>query len=236
MTLFLASVRNTDEAETALGAGADIIDLKDPGRGALGALDLDMIGTCVERVAGRVPVSATIGDLPMQTEIVRDAVCATASMGVDYVKLGLFPEGDARICLDLLGQMTQAIPLILVVFADALPNFDAVEAAASIGAHGVMLDTAGKSSGSLLDRLSPEALAGFIAAAKAEGLSVGLAGSLRAEQVQALLPLQPDLIGFRGALCRGGARDAALDPEACATIRELIPRCSESSIKPGLAA
>ncbi|MEX0744361.1 MAG: (5-formylfuran-3-yl)methyl phosphate synthase [Phycisphaeraceae bacterium] len=236
MTLFLASVRNTDEADTALGAGADIIDLKDPGRGALGALDPDTIGTCVERVAGRVPVSATIGNLPMQAEIVRDAVCATASMGVDYVKLGLFPEGDARICLDLLGQVTQAIPLILVVFADALPNFDAVAEAARIGARGVMLDTMGKESGSLLDRLSPDALAGFIAAAKAKGLSVGLAGSLRAVQVPFLLPLQPDLIGFRGALCRGGARDAALDPEACAAIRELIPRCSESSIKPGLAA
>ncbi|MGH6792552.1 MAG: (5-formylfuran-3-yl)methyl phosphate synthase [Methyloceanibacter sp.] len=236
MTLFLASVRNTDEAETALGAGADIIDLKDPRRGALGALDPDMIGTCVERVAGRVPVSATIGDLPMQIEIVRDAICATASMGVDYVKLGLFPEGDARICLDLLGQVTQAIPLIFVVFADALPNFDAVAEAARIGARGVMFDTMGKESGSLLDRLSPDALVGFIAAAKAKGLSVGLAGSLRAEHVQSLLPLQPDLIGFRGALCRGGARDAALDPEAGAAIRKLIPRCSESSIKPGLAA
>ena len=39
MTLFLASVRDVAEAETALLAGADIIDLKDPAQGALGAVD-----------------------------------------------------------------------------------------------------------------------------------------------------------------------------------------------------
>ncbi len=37
MTLFLASVRDAAEAEIAIGAGADIVDLKDPGQqGALG--------------------------------------------------------------------------------------------------------------------------------------------------------------------------------------------------------
>jgi dihydroneopterin aldolase len=36
MTLFLASVRDEAEAAIALLARADIIDLKEPGRGALG--------------------------------------------------------------------------------------------------------------------------------------------------------------------------------------------------------
>ena len=39
MTLFLASVRDVAEAEIALLAGADIVDLKDPAQGALGAVD-----------------------------------------------------------------------------------------------------------------------------------------------------------------------------------------------------
>jgi dihydroneopterin aldolase len=50
--------------------------------------------------------------------------------------------------------------------------------------------------------------------------------------VPLLLPLQPDLLGFRGALCRGGTREAALDAEACAAIRARIP----PSLKAGLAA
>ena len=39
MTLMLASVTNPAEAEAVWAGGADIIDLKDPAKGALGALD-----------------------------------------------------------------------------------------------------------------------------------------------------------------------------------------------------
>lgn len=236
MTLFLASVHNPGEAETALAAGADIIDLKDPARGALGALDRDSIAACVEHVGGRAPVSATIGDLPMQGDIVRDAVRATAETGVDYVKLGLFPDGDARSCLGVLEKEARTIPLILVLFADAMPAFDVVAEAARIGVRGVILDTMGKERGSLLDHLSVDALAGFVTAAKDEGLIVGLAGSLRAGHVPLLLPLGPDLLGFRGVLCRDGTRNAPLDTDACAAIRTLIPRGAECILKPGLAA
>jgi (5-formylfuran-3-yl)methyl phosphate synthase len=236
MTLFLGSVRNAGEAETALAAGADIIDLKDPGNGTLGALDRDTIKACVKYVAGRTPVSVTVGDLPMQGEAVCDAVRETASLGADYVKLGLFPGEDVRGCLGLLAEQARAVPLILVVFADALPDFDAVAVAARIGAHGVMLDTMGKASGALFEHFSHDALAGFIAAARAERLTVGLAGSLRAAHVPDLIRLDPDLIGFRGALCRGGTREAPLDAAACAEIRALIPQGSNRLIKRGLAA
>src|SRR3990172_11576937 len=223
MTLFLASVRDAAEAEMAIGAGADIIDLKDPGQGALGALAPDTIAACVRRIAARAPVSATIGDLPLQGEVVRNAVLATAGLGVDYVKLGLFPGGDAERCLNLLEPDATQIRLILVLFADALPNFDAIGLAARIGAHGVMFDTMGKDAGSLPDHMSFMALAGYIASAKAEGLVVGLAGSLKAQHVGSLVALTPDLLGFRGALCQCGDRSRDLDPVRLAAIRALIP-------------
>ena len=168
MTLFLASVRDAAEAEMAIGAGADIIDLKDPGQGALGALAPDTIAACVRRIAARAPVSATIGDLPLEGEPVRNAVLATAASGVDYVKLGLFPGGDAERSLNLLTTEAAHIRLIVVLFADALPDFDAIGLAARIGAHGVMFDTMGKDAGSLPDRMSFMALAEHIATAKAE--------------------------------------------------------------------
>jgi len=66
MTLFLASVRDAGEAEMAMTAGADIIDLKDPHSGALGALNLKTIASCVRSIARRAPVSATVGDLPLE--------------------------------------------------------------------------------------------------------------------------------------------------------------------------
>jgi dihydroneopterin aldolase len=223
MTRFLASVRDAGEAEAALAADADIIDLKDPAKGALGALTPEGIASCVAAIAGRAAVSATVGDLPMEPDTVRSAALATAAMGVDYVKLGLFPGGDARGCLDLLAEEARGLRVILVVFADASPGFDAIGEAARIGASGVMLDTARKDGRSLLDHLPLDRLAGFVAQARAERRLVGLAGSLKAAHVPELLRLKPDLLGFRGALCRNGARGAALDTSACAAIRALIP-------------
>jgi uncharacterized protein (UPF0264 family) len=221
--LFLASVRDAEEAELAIGAGADIIDLKDAGNGALGALPPDTITACVRRVASRAPISATIGDLPLERETVLAAVRAMAGLGVDYVKLGLFPGGNAQRCLRALAGDAGKFRLVLVIFADALPEFDAVGLAARIGAHGVMFDTMGKAGGSLAEHVSFIGLAGYIAAAKAEGLIVGLAGSLKPRQVPSLVALQPDLLGFRGALCRDGDRTLPLDPERLAAVRAMIP-------------
>jgi (5-formylfuran-3-yl)methyl phosphate synthase len=223
MTLFLASVRDVAEAETALLARADIIDLKDPAQGALGAVDLEITRRVVDLIAGRVPVSATIGDLPMQPEAIRDAVIERASCGVDYVKFGLFPGGDRQACFQALRPIALRVRLILVLFADALPAFDAVTAAAEMGATGIMLDTADKHAGSLLTHLDASGIASFVAHAKAQGLMVGLAGSLKAADIPELLTLSPDLLGFRGALCRG-RRSASLDPASCASIRALIPQ------------
>jgi dihydroneopterin aldolase len=224
MTRLLASVRDPGEAETAIGAGAEIVDLKDPGAGALGALAPETIDACVRAIGGRVPVSATIGDLPLEGERVRAAVVATAARGVDYVKLGLFSGGDAEHCLESLAPLTPEIRLILVLFADALPAFDVVGLAARIGAAGVMLDTLGKTGVSLPDLVSPDRLTALVGSARARRLMIGFAGSLRARHVPGLLALGPDILGFRGALCRDGKRDQPLDPVRLARIRALIPR------------
>ena len=65
MTLMLASVASLEEADQVLGLGADLIDLKDPSRGALGAWPPDRVREAVGRIAGCRTTSATIGDLPM---------------------------------------------------------------------------------------------------------------------------------------------------------------------------
>lgn len=225
MTLFLASVRDEAEAEIAVRARADIIDLKEPAHGALGAVDRERTRAIVQAVAGRATVSATIGDLPMVAETIRDAVLERDASGVDYVKFGLFPDGDAQACLDGLRPVARSVRLIVVLFADRWPAFDAVAAAANMGAAGIMLDTAGKSSGSLRDHFDLRKLAHFVTSAKAQGLAVGLAGSLTKSDVPELLALRPDLLGFRGALCHA-SRNSSLNPLACAAIRALIPEAS----------
>lgn len=232
MTHFLASVRSYAEAELVLASGADIVDLKDPDRGALGAVEPEVIRACVEGIGGRKPVSATVGDLPMVPATVADAVAATAALGVDVVKLGILPGGDPWGCMDALRGLTLRADLMLVFFADALPNVDPIKAAAASGARGVMLDTVGKAHGALPDHMPLPAIGCFVDRARDAGLLVGVAGSLRARHVRPLLQLRPDVIGFRGALCEQGARGRNLDALACAEIGGLIATVGEASEGP----
>lgn len=212
MTGILASVTSVAEAELALAAGADIIDLKDPARGALGALPDRTIGEIVARIGGRLTLSATIGDLPMDAARVAGAVARIGDLGVDIVKAGLFPGGDRGGCLAALGAAaSRGRRLVLVMFADRQPDFALIERCRDLGLAGVMLDTADKAAGGLRRHLDGGQLAAFVARAKAAGLLTGLAGSLAIDDIPALLPLAPDYLGFRGALCRAG-RVSGLDP------------------------
>lgn len=223
MTLFLASVRGAAEAEMVLAAGADIVDLKDPSKGALGALTPDAIRNCVARASGRKPVSATVGDLPMDPGTVTRAVSEAACLGVDDVKLGIMPGGDPHGCFAGLAALNLRAGLILVFFADAMPAFDPVEAAKAARARGIMLDTETKGTGALVDHMAMTDVSRFVDKGRRAGLLVGVAGSLRASHVAPLLALGPDVIGFRSALCRDGERSSSLDPKACREIRSLIP-------------
>lgn len=234
MTGLLASVTSAAEAELALDAGADIVDLKDPAAGALGALPPDTIRDIVREVARRRTLSATVGDLPMDAAVVEAAVGRMAGLGVDIVKVGIFPGGDRDACLAALGRHAQAgVRLVAVLFADQRPDFALVERARMLGLAGVMLDTADKMAGGLRRHLGQAQLAEFVARARAAGLLCGLAGSLSAADIPALLPLRPDYLGFRGALCRAG-RTTALDPalvrEVAAAIRGAAqPRSAAAS-------
>ena len=51
VTGFLASVKSLDEAKTVLEFDVDIIDMKDPANGALGALETGEITKIVEHVS-----------------------------------------------------------------------------------------------------------------------------------------------------------------------------------------
>ena len=89
MTQMLASVTSVEEALLALALGADIIDLKNPHDGALGALPLATLASIVIAIDGRRTVSATIGDTPDDPARIARKVVATTATGVDIVKIGI---------------------------------------------------------------------------------------------------------------------------------------------------
>lgn len=223
MTKMLASVMGIDEAETAIACNVDIIDLKDPKTGALGALPVGDIRTIVAAIAGRLPVSAACGDLPMVPDTIREKAEEIAATGVDYVKIGFFPSKDAAACARALGSLARRTKLIAVLFADREPEFDLLPLFAECGFHGAMLDTAVKNGSRLLDHMPPTGIPDFTSSCRQLGLVCGLSGSLEAPDIPRLLPLKPDFLGFRGALCGQSQRTATIDAEAVRHIRALIP-------------
>jgi (5-formylfuran-3-yl)methyl phosphate synthase len=224
MTLMLASVKSRAEAETVWAGGADIIDLKDPAKGALGALDAGIAAEIVRSVAGRKPVSAAAGATNGAPGEVIDAVAAAAATGADYIKIGIGPEGAAKDCVRALGAHAHQNKLVGVLFADCAPDIGMLAVLAENGFSGAMLDTAKKGAGRLLDHMDISALDRFVDSCRRRGLTSGLAGSLEAPDVPRLLPLKPDYLGFRGSLCQGRMREAAIDAISVRMIRELIPR------------
>lgn len=228
MTGILASVTSVDEARIALEAGADIIDLKNPAQGALGALPLPMIERIVRFVDGRKPVSATVGDLPVRPLVLNHAVRAAAATGVDIVKIGLFGrQGHAEGVRGLADAIGDGCKIVAVLFADQEPDFSILPLLAATGLYGAMLDTADKAAGGLLFWMDEARVRGFVDAAHDHGLLVGLAGSLRETDIATLAQLEADYLGFRGALCDNHRRQAALDPVRMSAIAEAVAQMQQ---------
>jgi uncharacterized protein (UPF0264 family) len=227
MSRILASVTDVEEAMVAVECGADIVDLKNPSEGALGALSLTTISNIVATVNRRKPVSATIGDLPMQPELVVAAVDATAATGVDIVKMGLFGQEGHAACIEALRPVAaRGVSLVAVLFADDAPDFDLIPRLAEAGFHGVMLDTALKNGKRLRHHLDDEVLSTFVCQAQEAGLLTGLAGSLTVDDLIELLPLGADYLGFRGALCVSANRAARLEQARLKHLLNVLHSCN----------
>lgn len=223
MSAMLASVNSLEEALVVQHINVDIIDLKQPQQGALGALELETVRKIRLNVKPQTVISATIGDLPMQPELIFNAVQKMAAMDVNYVKIGFFPNGDSLATLEKLSILTaQGLSLIAVLFADNQPDLTLISTLKKAEFKGVMLDTMYKKKGSLTQVMTLADIKNFVNMAHHYHLLCGLAGSLRYADIIDLLPLNPDYLGFRGALCQQHNRVAQLDINAVSAIKQAI--------------
>jgi len=238
MTGMLASVSNLDEAKIALQENVDIIDLKDPAQGALGAVTTEVAQEVVKFVSGQCLVSATIGDLPMQATLIGKAISTMASTGVDIIKVGVFDELTNEVIASLKEQAIKGakgfngnqFTIVIVFFADKGLDLERLSDLAKAGIRGVMLDTAEKMKGNLRTHMQDKELQSFVMQAKSYGLLAGLAGSLKASDIGPLLEIEPDYLGFRGALCQDNSRIQALNSSSVRKIRSLITSAKEDSV------
>ena len=213
MIRILASVRSRAEARAALACPIDILDLKEPDDGALGAADAALVRAVVADAAGAHPVSAAAG-IQSDPELLA-TVRALGRCGADFVKVG-FAQPDAGPSLrSIAAALPENTRAVAVLFADAagMEPFAWLPAVRDAGFAGVMLDTARKGAGSLLDCFAPAPARDWVRAARAAGLLCGLAGRLDLDAAQRYLPCRPDYLGFRSALCRDRDRAATFCAE-----------------------
>ena len=236
MTGMLISVMNLEEATLAIQYSPDILDMKNPIQGALGALSVPEVAEIVAFVNRRTVTSATIGDLPMDPDHLVPAVEAMAESGVDIVKVGFFQQGNLISCIKALSHFKpRGVHIVAVMMADQLQDLSLIRPMSEAGFLGVMLDTAQKTGQSLTDYMSLLDIAEFVRVSGAVGLKTGLAGSLQSAHVPVLTSLMPDYLGFRGAVCAQGSRTIGLDKFKIDALSELLQKCNNSMINQALS-
>ncbi|HEY2840713.1 MAG TPA: (5-formylfuran-3-yl)methyl phosphate synthase [Pirellulales bacterium] len=227
-TRLLISVRDCQEARAALDAGADLIDVKEPRRGALGAVDPETLRQIVRTVAGRTPISAAMGELLEDAE----RTAAALPAGVTLAKFGLAGCRDRADWPARLAGAVAALPHgaagVAVIYADnrladAPAADEVIRHALAVCCRAVLVDTHDKLAGSLLDLWTFDECRRVIEQIRAAGMLAVMAGSLKATAIARLLPLEPDYVAVRGAVCRGsreGSLDGKLLSELVAIVRQ----------------
>jgi (5-formylfuran-3-yl)methyl phosphate synthase len=205
----LVSVRGVEEARAALAGDADIIDAKEPGSGALGAVSVDVLRTIVAAVGNRRPVTAALGDATNERAIEGDAT-AFAEAGATMVKVGFAGIADGRTIEKLIAAARRGSANVIAVSyadyaaAESAPPRTVLEAAARAGAAGILIDTADKTGPGLLGLVPLGTLRRLVWQARDGGLLVALAGQLTTDDLLIVRDAGAHVAGVRGAACDGG--------------------------------
>lgn len=235
MTQLLISVKNVEEALIALNCGVDIIDLKDPNIGALGALNLDTSQQILQKVHEYKQLilkkitpmtSATVGEAHANVQALIKEMDARIDMGVDIIKISassLWNESDSSINTEITSHIVASnqVRFIAVFFADQSIDYDLLEKLSDYGFYGAMIDTSKKQS-NLLEICTLSTLQMFTQICQKNDLKSGLAGSLKPQHVEQLVHINPSYIGFRGGVCEDDSRVSRLMQQKIVNIRNVL--------------
>jgi uncharacterized protein (UPF0264 family) len=233
----LVSVRSASEAKVAAENGADIVDAKEPGAGPLGAVTTDVLAGILRALPRDMPLGIALGDVRTGADLALalGRLALPARTGAVFLKLGFAGvtkmDGVSallRLALRRGREMGPSVSIVAAAYADhhrarsSSPD-DVLAAAISAGAAGVLIDTWAKDGRSLFHHVAGDDLRDWVTRARSRGLLAAVAGSLGPEAIPTVLAAEPDIIGIRGAACRGG-RAGTLDPVRVRRLREALDR------------
>ncbi len=212
----LVSPRDIEEARRSLAA--DIVDVKRPSEGSLGA-NFPWVVRSIKNLSDK-PVSAAIGDFQFLPGGAAMAAYGAACAGADYVKVGLMFNGSPK-ARELIQAIVRAVKeeypekkVVIASYSDykrlrTISPFAMSPIAADAGADVAMVDTGKKDGRSTFEFMSEEDLAKFCTMNRDRGMMTALAGSFCFDDIPALKRIDPDIIGVRGMVC-GGDRNTGI--------------------------
>jgi uncharacterized protein (UPF0264 family) len=233
--LLLISPINTEEALEAIEGGADIVDVKNPKEGSLGASFPWIIKGVREMTPKDMLVSATLGDVPYKPGTVSLAAMGALVSGADYIKVGLYGTSNYDEALEVMENVVRTVRenssdavVVASGYADAhrigaISPMEIPKVAADAGADLAMLDTAVKDGKTLFDFMDMDDLQKFVNEIHDYGLKSALAGSVKKDQLKPLYDINCDVVGVRGAACVGGDRNTGkIHRSAVTELKDMI--------------
>ncbi|HID42982.1 MAG TPA: (5-formylfuran-3-yl)methyl phosphate synthase [Archaeoglobaceae archaeon] len=217
MVKLLVSPMNKEEAKKSIEGGADIIDVKNPAEGSLGANFPWIINEIADfsKEHGK-EVSATIGDMSYKPGTASLAALGAACSGADYIKVGLFGVRVKKEAINILNAVVKAVQdydhskkVVAAGYADynrigSIPPSILPEVCELTHADGVMVDTAIKDGSSLFDFMTTSEAELFISESHDRGLFCALAGNISWRNIDTVKRLNPDILGVRTIVCENG--------------------------------
>jgi uncharacterized protein (UPF0264 family) len=233
----LVSPKDVEEAKAVIRGNADIVDVKNPKEGSLGAnfpWVIRSIKELVEKEKGNgLEISAAIGDFDYKPGTAALAALGAAAAGAEYIKVGLYRIKTRAEAVDLLSGVVRAVEdfvptrkVVSAFYSDykrigSISPFEIAAIGKEVDIDVAMVDTGIKDGKSTLEFLSEAELKAFFSESKALGLETALAGSLKFDDIPAIKEIAPDIVGIRGMVC-GGNREDRVKEELVSALKRMV--------------
>ena len=202
----LISFRSVEEVSEECLKYVDILDLKNPDKGAIGSWEIKNLKKIIDKFGSKTKISATLGDEDKVHQILNKLMLFD-SLKLDYIKFGVFTNdtGQLTFLLNSIKKRKFKTELVPVIFIENefLRNFIEVNIKEfkKFGYNFLLLDTYSKDVGNIFDICSEGYLKILLNQSLLNNLSIGLAGKLNLSNIPQLAELQPKIVGFRSAVC-----------------------------------
>jgi uncharacterized protein (UPF0264 family) len=213
----LISAQNIQEVESILKEPPDIIDLKNPHEGSLGAPNISLVKKVhkkIEPVSQNIEYSVAIGDFPYLPGTASMAAFGLSHIPINYLKIGLLGPSNLDEAIHLSSEVVSSVRLVnpkikvvLVGYADhrkinqSVDPLTIPEIAYKSNADVAMVDTKIKDGTSLFSHLTLVQIHKFVSLCKDMNLKSALAGSLQFTDLENIKKIKPDIIGVRSMVC-----------------------------------